>query len=215
MGELGAGGGQGDLDQHHELEVADPNTVTQLIALCASKLQGQPEALSSVLKMLTKIIDDHVQSIPLDGSVFLEDNARAAEAEDDFVNVDEVPIDSLIPSLAKVVEQSQQKVAGRTAPPSSSVSHARNAVRSDGLPRQIVGRLSFAMRTCADDHTRPSLIRAIQATLSYACSSQHPSRSIYIRALSTTGNGPLPTQWISCLGIFTTARKHSVTIRVC
>ena len=70
----------GDLDQRHELEVGDTSLVGQLIALCATKLHGQPEIHASVMEKLTSIINGQVQSISLDGLGLTDD----AGADDDF-----------------------------------------------------------------------------------------------------------------------------------
>jgi len=136
MAELGVGGGQGDFDQQHELEVGDTALVGQLIALCATKLQGQPQLQASVMGLLTKLIHEQVQSISLDGSDFNDDANQTAE-DDDFINVDDLPIERLVPALAKLVDKSKQQLAQQKDPfekhqPSLSVA------RPDGLPKQIV-----------------------------------------------------------------------------
>ncbi|KAK5130529.1 hypothetical protein LTR08_001959 [Meristemomyces frigidus] len=132
MAELGAGGGQGDLDQHHELEVGDTSLVGQLIALCATKLQSQPQMHASVMEMLTSIINGHVQSISLDG-LGLDDDASP---EDDLFDVDELPLERLVPALAKLVARSKQK-QGQQQDPVASHRPSLAMARSDGLPKQI------------------------------------------------------------------------------
>lgn len=134
MAELGAGGGHGDLDQVHELETWDASQVGQLIALCASKLQGQPQLLASVMELLTGFINDQTSSISLAGSGLVDDCMRAAEA-DGFQNVDELPLDRLVPALVKLVAKSKQKTAAKS--PFSKPQAAKSG-RSDGLPKQIV-----------------------------------------------------------------------------
>ena len=134
MAELGAGGGQGDLDQHHELEVWDPSLVGQLIALCAAELQEHPEEQASVMQMLTKLIHDRVQSIPLDHTAF--DDTALDEGDEDFVNVDDLPLDRLVPALSKLVRETKRGTeSGRS--PSAKRTSSRPAARADGLPRQI------------------------------------------------------------------------------
>ncbi|KAF2100991.1 hypothetical protein NA57DRAFT_74586 [Rhizodiscina lignyota] len=54
IAEVGAGGGQGDLDQVHELEISDLQTMSQLMALCASNIQN-PETVSKILKLLSSL----------------------------------------------------------------------------------------------------------------------------------------------------------------
>ena len=133
MAELGAGGGQGDLDQRHELEVGDTSLVGQLIALCATKLQGQPQVHASVMEMLTSIINGQVQSISLDGLGLTDD----AGAEDDFVSVDELPLERLVPALAKLVARSKQK-DGQQQDALLDRRPSSATARPDGLPKQIV-----------------------------------------------------------------------------
>ena len=138
MAELGAGGGQGDLDQHHELEVGDASLVGQLIALCATKLQSQPQLHASVMQMLTTIINDRVQSISLDGPGLNDDPALTEEPGDDLANADELPLDRLVPALAKAAARSKQKQAQRSDPFAARQRSPLSLARPDGLPKQIV-----------------------------------------------------------------------------
>ena len=133
MAELGAGGGHGDLDQRHELEVGDTSLVGQLIVLCATKLHGQPQLHASVMEMLTSIINGKVQSISLDGLGLTDD----ADAEDDFVNVDELPLDRLVPALSKLVANSKQK-EGQQQDVFAGRRPSATTARTDGLPKHIV-----------------------------------------------------------------------------
>lgn len=136
MAELGAGGGQGDLDQHHELEVWDPSLVGQLIALCASKLNGQPELQSNVMQMLTSIIDDRIHSISLDDSELKDESIQYDNGEEGFSNLDDLPLERLVPALAKLVTKAkrQQEEDDGLVTDRAPVSSAR----ADGLPEQIV-----------------------------------------------------------------------------
>lgn len=138
MAELGVGGGQGDLDQHHELEVGDTSLVGHLIALCATKLQDQPQLRTSVMEMLTTIINERVESISLDGSGLIDDSGLASKDVDDLMNVDELPLERLVPALAKAAAKSKQKLAQK-ADPFVTKSSALQLARADGLPKQIVG----------------------------------------------------------------------------
>jgi len=57
--ELGAGGGKGDLDQTHELDIAeDPEAVMQLLALCKERIQDRT-VLGKVEKMLVGSFQKH------------------------------------------------------------------------------------------------------------------------------------------------------------
>jgi DNA cross-link repair 1C protein len=66
MAELGAGGGKGDMNQQHELEVGDASALGMLMSLCATKMQDQPKLLSNVMEMLASIMRDPVRAIALD-----------------------------------------------------------------------------------------------------------------------------------------------------
>ena len=130
MAELGAGGGQGDLNQQHELEIGDTAVVAQLMALCATKLQGQPQLQSSVLQMLSSAISDHRPSIALDDFSLTATHGSADAGVDDL---DELPIDELVPALAKVVTKMKQKKAQNGDRPK-----VQRAKRADGLLKHIV-----------------------------------------------------------------------------
>lgn len=135
MAELGAGGGQGDLNQRHELETSDESAVSQLIAFCATKLQDQPQLQASVLEMLSAIRRDHTRSIVLNGSAFQSDG----HSEDglDISNIDELPLERLVPVLVRFVTMAKEQRAqagGLVANQPSTLSSAR----VDGLPKQIV-----------------------------------------------------------------------------
>ncbi|GAB1736982.1 hypothetical protein NU219Hw_g348t1 [Hortaea werneckii] len=135
MAELGAGGGQGDLDQHHELEVWDPSLVGQLIVLCASKLHGQPELRASVMQMLTSIIDDRIHSISLDDSELKEQSIQNESGEEGFADFDKLPLGRLVPALAKLVTKA--KGQGQKEDPSVRNRSSAPSARADGLSRQI------------------------------------------------------------------------------
>ncbi|KAI7536759.1 hypothetical protein KC331_g11295 [Hortaea werneckii] len=135
MAELGAGGGQGDLDQHHELEVWDPSLVGQLIALCASKLNGQPELQASVMQMLKSIIDDRIPSISLDDSELKEQSIQNENGEEGFANLDDLPLERLVPALAKLVTKAKRQ--GQEEDPFVKDRSSVSSARADGLPKQI------------------------------------------------------------------------------
>ena len=127
MAELGAGGGQHDYAQQHELEFGGTEQVGQLMALCATKLQGEPQLLSSVLHMLTAVINDRKRSINLDDTSSLFDVA----------DLEDMPLEKLVPALANMVAEAKQQraEAGKLDQPKVAATSAR---RADGLPKQIV-----------------------------------------------------------------------------
>lgn len=130
MAELGAGGGKGDLDQQHELEVDDTSALGMLMSLCATKMQGQPHLLASVLEMLALMIKDPVSTIALDTSALL--SAHGMDP-DDAAQLDQLPLDSLVPALVKLAEQSKA-IKGE---PAQKLPSAASATFSS-LPSRIV-----------------------------------------------------------------------------
>ena len=130
--ELGAGGGHGDLDTHNELVVGDAVATGQLIALCALRLQSQPQILASVMELLTGFISKQISSVSLDGSGFVEDCLRVVNG-DDLVNADELPLERLVPALARLVTKAEQGKASHSANSPKTVLE-----RPDGLAKQIV-----------------------------------------------------------------------------
>ncbi|KAI7163819.1 hypothetical protein KC324_g12881, partial [Hortaea werneckii] len=135
MAELGAGGGQGDLDQHHELEVWDPSLVGQLIALCASKLNGQPELQASVMQMLKGIIDDRIPFISLDDFELKEESIQNEKGEEGFANLDDLPLERLVPALAKLVTKAKRQ--DQKGDPFTKDKSSVFSARADGLPKRI------------------------------------------------------------------------------
>lgn len=65
IGEIGAGGGKGDLDQVHELEATDAAAIGNLMQLCATELKD-PEKLLEVLAYLSKALSSDTGKLTLD-----------------------------------------------------------------------------------------------------------------------------------------------------
>ena len=110
------------------------------MALCATKLGGQTQLLSSVLQMLTSVINDRVQSITLHDLDLMSDAIRSESQRDDLASLNEMPLDKLVPALARLVTKPKQKKAQ-----ASDFSKSRPAIeqskRPDGLPKRIVSML--------------------------------------------------------------------------
>ncbi|KAG8630764.1 hypothetical protein KVT40_002383 [Elsinoe batatas] len=103
--EMGVGGGHGDLDQVHELELNDINTVGALIELCQKRLQDRPEVLDKVKKWLADCVQQGAINIKLDTEAFydaLEDSSQTKE-------LDEVPLDRLVVALERLVSEKKPK----------------------------------------------------------------------------------------------------------
>jgi len=192
MFELGAGGGQGDLDQQHELDVADAASVGQLITLCASKMQSQPQLLSGVLKMLTSVINGQVQSISLDNSGFSNDGMIGGEDDAHLANIDELPLDKLVPALAKIAADANQKQAQNKDP--FMRSQKPSSLRADGLPKQIVSSLHDRPPSSANGRRRLSRTPGTRRMRNCVISSKPSSLKIstHARSMRPTGQRRAP-----------------------
>ncbi|KAF2813063.1 uncharacterized protein BDZ99DRAFT_411482, partial [Mytilinidion resinicola] len=124
IAELGAGGGKGDLDQAHELEVGSTNDVAQLMHLCATNISN-PDLLSIVLKLLSTTITDSKDSITLEPST-----AENGSCED-VTLLDNLPIKDLIPILAKGAARQASH------PTPSSENGKCLPIQEGGLPKTI------------------------------------------------------------------------------
>jgi DNA cross-link repair 1C protein len=100
MAELGAGGGKGDLDQQHELEVGDTSALGMLMSLCATKMQDQPKLLSSVMEMLASIMRDPVRAIALDFAALHPEQPGADQ--ENTTDFEEMPLESLISARQEI-----------------------------------------------------------------------------------------------------------------
>lgn len=148
MAELGAGGGQSDLNQRHELEVWNSEQVGELMAFCAKKLQGQPQILSGVMQLLTSAIADGVNSIELDDFTSTAQTRMSQPDEIGYTDLDGMPLEKLVPALAKVVTNMKLKKCQWTGNVERST--AKFAKRADDLPKQIVS-LCLTPLSGADD----------------------------------------------------------------
>lgn len=138
MAELGAGGGKGDLDQQHELEVGDTSALGMLMSLCATKMQDQPKLLSSVMEMLASIMRDPVRAIALDSAILHPD--QSGEDQENITDFEEMPLESLIPALASLAAKAGDQANGdATAISAMQETNPRN--HNANLPKQIVSSL--------------------------------------------------------------------------
>lgn len=137
LAELGTGGGQGDLAQQHELDVADPALVGQLMALCATKLQGQTPLLTSVLSLLSTAMTDGTCSINLEDFDLLWKSDLDGDIDPDMRNIS---LEKLVPALAQCVTKSKVPRADAVTQ-GKRVARPTASTREDGLPTQIVSFL--------------------------------------------------------------------------
>lgn len=169
MAELGAGGGKGDLDQQHELEVGDTSALGMLMSLCATKMQDQPKLLSSVMEMLASIMRDPVRAIALDFAALHPE--QPGDDQENITDFEEMPLESLIPALvslaAKAGEQGNEDATTISAGQETNLTN-QNA----SLPKQIVSpSLSTCFHFHVDNPPRPSPTLAILRTRNSAGSS--------------------------------------------
>lgn len=126
VAELGAGGGGGDLDQTHELELNDTAAVGRLITLCSTKIQD-PHLLAKVINVVSAAMASETKTLSFDGRFTTQD----AEGNISLMALTEIL--SLVAKNSKTV----QKLSN---PPRSQASAAQKTAASTPacLPRHIV-----------------------------------------------------------------------------
>lgn len=97
--EMGAGGGQGDLDRIHELDMTDITAIGNLMALCKKRLGNQPNTIEKVSDWLTQIMKSGGEHARLDTELFHQALAGVGDSD-----LDDITIDGLIEMLAKQSE---------------------------------------------------------------------------------------------------------------
>ncbi|KAK4992096.1 hypothetical protein LTR66_006376 [Elasticomyces elasticus] len=120
--ELGVGGGQSDLSHTCEFDINDSASFGQLVALCASKLNNEPQLLTNIVKHLTAIAEDgHTIQLQLPGPS-AGDHITDSDASAPF------PLDLIVEALVKAVQEH----------PQLSKPTETESLRKDGLPRVIL-----------------------------------------------------------------------------
>jgi DNA cross-link repair 1C protein len=135
MAELGAGGGKGDMNQQHELEVGDASALGMLMSLCATKMQDQPKLLSNVMEMLASIMRDPVRAIALDAATLYPE--QPGRDHDDIAELEQLPLDSLIPTLVSLAAR-KGKISNEDATVLPTEQETNMKDRSTNLPNRIV-----------------------------------------------------------------------------
>lgn len=131
MQEAGAGGGRGDLNQQHELDMRDTGLLEQLLELLTSLIAGQPKGLPGIQEMVTAMTNVRTGSLPMEN--FNEVMKKCSQG-DDGADPDALSIDEFIPAFAKMMAHMKQK----GGPPDAEHPQASPTTRADGLPKQIV-----------------------------------------------------------------------------
>jgi hypothetical protein len=176
MAELGAGGGKGDLDQQHELEIGDTSALGMLMSLCATKMQDQPKLLSSVMELLASIMRDPVRAIALDFAALHPE--QPGEDQENITDFEEMPLESLIPALVSLAAKAGEQGNAAVAAVSSQL-ETNSTNHSISLSKQIVSTLLWYVSEMPTDSTRrrsPTL--AILHTRNSATSSKPSSPEI-------------------------------------
>lgn len=105
VAEVGAGGGQGDLDQRHELELNDVMAVAQLISMCGDQLRAQPALYAEIVQWLGGLMKGSSSAAKLDFAGFWKElNGN----NDDQDLLDDIPLDRLVPAIARLFTPSPE-----------------------------------------------------------------------------------------------------------
>ncbi|THZ50528.1 hypothetical protein D6C90_02510 [Aureobasidium pullulans] len=105
IAEIGAGGGQGDLNQTHSLELYDQGTVQQLLMICRRVLQAQPDLRDQMTQWFSSLMKSGKESIDLDLEILrdeIEHTSQDGKPVDEF-DMDNLPIDRLVPALTRLI----------------------------------------------------------------------------------------------------------------
>ena len=110
------------------------------MAFCTRKLQGQPQILAGVLQLLSSVVGDGLNSIELDDFTSTAQTRMSEPDEIGYTDLDGMPLEKLVPALAKVVTNMKLKKSQSTS--NIGQSPAKAEKRADGLPKQIVSVLT-------------------------------------------------------------------------
>ena len=134
MRELGAGGGKGDLNPKHELEFGDAQAIAQMIEAYEPKLNGQPDMLSTIWTTISAAMEAGTQSIKLDvPPLGLDPNT--ASLTDDYDILEDLPLQRLLPALAKWLQKDKPEDCGAKEPTTTSAKV--DLTEEPALPKQI------------------------------------------------------------------------------
>lgn len=151
--ELGAGGGGGDLEQVHELELNDTAAVGRLITLCSARIQD-PHLLAKVINVVSTAMTSETKTLSFDGKLTTQD----AEGNISLLGLTEIL--SMVAKDPKVVQPLSN-------PPSTRLNNTQKTTGSapERLPRQIVRSIhslldtAYLLRVLAVSIFSPFLLR--------------------------------------------------------
>ncbi|KAK2832001.1 hypothetical protein FQN49_006955 [Arthroderma sp. PD_2] len=110
--EVGAGGGKGDLEQSHELELPDDTSFQRLIELCREQIK-EPETRDMVISALSKAYQSDGKAISLDEYGLKEE--------------EEIPLEKLV----GIIGQSLQQTAKESLPDTIRFPYSRHSCYSE------------------------------------------------------------------------------------
>jgi len=124
--ELGAGGGGGDLDQIHELELNDTAAVGRLMTLCSTKIQD-PHVLAKVINVVSAAMASETKTLSFDGRL------TTLDAEG---NISLLALTEILSMVAKNPKTVQKLLSPRSTQASTAKTTAKS--KPGRLSRHIV-----------------------------------------------------------------------------
>ncbi|KAI9705946.1 MAG: Protein artemis [Candelina mexicana] len=123
--ELGAGGGGGDLNETHELELDDAGEVGMLLKLCVDKV-SDPTSVAKIITLISTAMVSDRQRLPLGGLALAADG-------------DNLTLSDFAKLLMITAEGKESQGQEKRVKPGSNRSHKRTSsgALSDELPRTI------------------------------------------------------------------------------
>ena len=118
VAELGAGGGRGDLEQTHELDVADPVTAAQLFALCSASVKDE-----ALLERIKTVIMHAVKERGALGFEFPEEHVHG-NGDDDAV-----PLEAVVDIMSSLAEGRRDGMLDRQAEKLQAIATAQKATQ--------------------------------------------------------------------------------------
>lgn len=124
--ELGAGGGGGDLDQVHELELNDTDAVGRLMNLCSTNIQD-PKQLSKIISLLSTAMVSDRKTLSFGANFTLEN-------DEDSISL--LRLTEILSSVAEKKDNLQTSID--SMPVHGETRHTKPSRTEDKLPKSIV-----------------------------------------------------------------------------
>ncbi|KAF3480669.1 uncharacterized protein GIQ15_06016 [Arthroderma uncinatum] len=173
--EVGAGGGKGDLEQSHELELPDDATFQLLLDLCKEQIK-EPETRDMAISALTKAYESGGKAIPLDDYGLKEE--------------EEIPL----ARLAGIIGQGLQQKAKEPLPNTIRFPYSRHSCYSE-LCQLVAAFKPEDVYPCTVDSNSWNERVSMQALFGHLCSGTTFSHDKMMRReLQGEGYRPLKRQ---------------------